>query len=173
MKYLVFREMKYLVFILAFFSCNTERQLQKAEVRLASAGRLPQICQDRFPARDSIVYRDSVSYDSIWLETSVTDTLNTKDTIQLPSVTKTVYKFRDVYSLGTAQLAACQAQATSLQRVIGEQQRTIADQASRLAACDTTIQQWKNKASQRIWLWIIIGLLVGWIVRKPLTALLP
>jgi len=49
-----------IISVVCFFiasSCNTEKRLQKAEVLLASKGRLAEICADRFPPKDSVVYR--------------------------------------------------------------------------------------------------------------------
>lgn len=156
--------------LLGLLSCNTERQLQKAETRLAAAGRLAQVCAERYPAKDSIIVRDSTSFDTIYTEGVIIDTLKKTDTLPVPGpirvITRTVYRIKESYSTGSVQLEACRGQLAALNRIIASQQQSI-------LAKDREIEEWKTKAKQRIWLWIIIGLLVGWIVRKPLAALFP
>lgn len=159
---------------MVLWSCNTERQLQKAEVRLAASGRLPSICASRYPLKDSVIYRDSTAYDTIYTEGTITDTVRLPgDTVQLPSSVRVITRYRTIekYTNGTSELAACQIQVAGLHRTIAEQQKSISEAQQTAKEKEQLANNWKSKAGQRIWLWIIIGLLIGWIVRKPVAKL--
>lgn len=160
------------ILILILSSCNTERQLQKAEVRLAASGRLPEICASRYPLKDSIVYKDSTAFDTIYTE--AIDTVRLPgDTVKLPGSVRVITRYKTIekYTNGTSKLSACEAQVASLHRIIADQQKAIAEAQRTITEKEQFANTWKTKAGQRLWLWIIIGLLIGWIVRKPVARL--
>ncbi len=76
--------MRFLIFlvVLATFSCNPGKQLTKAEARLAEAGRLPAICAERFPIKDTTYIKDTlVKIDTFLSGEYIFDTLRVNDTI--------------------------------------------------------------------------------------------
>ncbi len=76
--------MRFLIFlvVLATFSCNPGKQLTKAEARLAQAGRLPAICSERFPVRDTTFIKDTlVKIDTFLSGEYIFDTLRVNDTL--------------------------------------------------------------------------------------------
>lgn len=148
-----------IISITCFFiatSCNTEKRLQKAEVLLASKGRLAEICADRFPPKDSVVYRDSVHFDTLYEGIYSIDTIYDKDTVKvyltLPAkiVTKEVIKYRDIYRENTAKvnelenkLSACSSQSTNY--------------SIELVKLKAESSKWEKLAKQRWWfLWILL-----------------
>ncbi len=76
--------MRYLVLVaLAALSCNPGKQLQKAEARLAQAGRLPAICAERYPTKtDTTFVSDTlVKIDTFLSGEYIFDTIRVNDTV--------------------------------------------------------------------------------------------
>lgn len=68
--------MKKLIIILTIFSgCNTEKQAQKKDTKsvnwLLSRDKLDDFCLEIYPNKDSIVVRDSVSLDTLYLPVEI------------------------------------------------------------------------------------------------------
>jgi hypothetical protein len=153
-------------------SCNTEKRLQKAEVLLASNGRLSEICADRFPPKDSIVYRDSVKWDTLYEGIYSIDTIYDNDTVKvfltLPAkiITKEVIKYRDIYRENTAKVKELEDKLSvcSLQS---------ANYSIELVKLRAESSKWEKLAKQRWWFfWILILLAVGITLRKKIFNLL-
>lgn len=148
---------------LALLSCNAEKQLQKAETRLSQAGRLASICTDRFPSRDSIIVRDSITTDTLLLGEYIFDTIRVNDTIVITKkvpVVKTKYKTQIVYRQDNAkaeaialQLEACNNEFAEISLGMLETQKAL-DQAKK----DAKFYFW--------WLWIVVVISLGFTFRK-------
>ncbi len=147
-------------------SCNTEKQLQKAETRLSQSGRLAKICADRFPLRDSIVVKDSVIIDTFLLGEYIFDTIRVNDTIVITKhipVIKTKIKTQIVYRQDNAKVE-------SLQRELDTALNKLAVANGKYADAIKELDGWKKTAKQRIWwLWIVVVLCIGWTFRKFIT----
>jgi len=79
--------------IAVLFSCNPERQLTKAEARLAQAGRLPAICADRFPIKDTTYIKDTLTKIDTFLSGEyIFDTIRVNDTIVITKTKPVVIK---------------------------------------------------------------------------------
>ena len=155
---------KLLAFIsLALLSCNAEKQLQKAETKLSQSGRLASICADRFPSRDSIIVKDSVTTDTLLLGEYIFDTIRINDTIVITKkvpVVKTRYKTQIVYRQDNAkaeaialQLEACNNEFSEMSLGMLETQKAL-DQAKK----DAKFYFW--------WLWIVVVISLGFTFRK-------
>ena len=148
---------------IALLSCNAEKQLQKAETRLSQAGRLASICADRFPSRDSIIVKDSVTTDTLLLGEYIFDTIRINDTIVITKkvpVLKTKYKTQIVYRQDNAkaeaialQLEACNNEFAEMSLGMLETQKAL-DQAKK----DAKFYFW--------WLWIVVVISLGFTFRK-------
>ena len=148
---------------LALLSCNAEKQLQKAETRLSQAGRLASICADRFPSRDSIIVKDSVTTDTLLLGEYIFDTIRVNDTIVITKkvpVVKTMYKIlykfkerTDKIEAVQLQLEACNNEFAEMSLGMLETQKAL-DQAKK----DAKFYFW--------WLWVVIVVSLGWTFRK-------
>ena len=151
------------IFVICTIGCATEKQLQKAETKLAQAGRLAQICADRFPSRDSIVYRDSVRVDTAYEGEYIFDTIRVNDTVYITKnvpvkvykiMYKTVYKERtDKIEAVQLQLEACNNEFAELSLGMLDTQKAL-DQAKK----DAKFYFW--------WLWIVVVISIGWTFRK-------
>ena len=148
---------------IALLSCNAEKQLQKAETRLSQAGRLASICADRFPSRDSIIIKDSVTTDTLLLGEYIFDTIRVNDTIvitkRVPVVKtkyKILYKFKertDKIEAIQLQLEACNNEFADMSLGVLETQKAL-DRAKK----DAKFYFW--------WLWVVIVVSLGWTFRK-------
>jgi hypothetical protein len=73
------------VFVLAgllLIGCNPGKQLSKAEARLAQAGRLPAICAERYPVKDTTYIKDTlVQIDTFLSGEYIFDTARINDTL--------------------------------------------------------------------------------------------
>lgn len=158
---------KHLAFILVVctLGCASEKQLQKAETKLAHSGRLAKICADRFPSRDSIIVKDSVITDTLLLGEYIFDTVRVNDTVYVTKsvpVTKTMYKimYKTVYKERTdkieaiaLQLEACNNDFADLSLGMLETQKEL-DKAKR----DAKLYFW--------WFWIVVVVSLCWTFRK-------
>lgn len=150
-----------IICVLVLFGCNSERKLQKAEAKLDQAGRLPKICANRYPTKDSIIIKDSVYYDTLHEGEYIFDTLRINDTIRITKnkiVTKVVTKQRIVFQENTAEVEKLKGQLTNC--VDSKNQQLITDQ--------TKIKLLESKTKQIYYYWLIIALLLIWIFRKPI-----
>lgn len=145
--------------ILIVFGCNSEKQLVKSEVRLAKAGLLPKICADRYPQKDTIIYRDTTIIDSLYEYMPIpVDGEVIYDTI-LKTIVKTVYKEKIVRFQDMAKINDLQVQ---LEAIRGELKACNQQKDKYIAQRDIA----ENKAKNRLWLWLVIGFLLIWTFRK-------
>ena len=164
----------FLISVTCFFiatSCNTEKRLQKAEVLLASKGKLAEVCANRFPPKDSIVYRDSIHFDTLYTSLYSIDTIVSNDTVKivttLPAkvITKEVIKFRDVYRENTAKVVDLQLKYNSCGSELNEIKLELQKAKGEL-------DKWKGTAKERWWfLWILLLICIGLLFRKQLRKL--
>jgi hypothetical protein len=159
--------MRYLVLVaLAALSCNPGKQLHKAEVRLAQAGRLPAICGERYPTKtDTTFVSDTlVKIDTFLSGEYIFDTIRVNDTVidiqykplEIIKV-KTLTKYVSVEN--TAQIRVLSASVSQLEA-------NRADLIKELG-------EYKEKAKTRLnWLILVLCVIFGWSIRKPLMAII-
>jgi hypothetical protein len=142
------------------FSCNPVRQLNKAEARLAQAGRLPALCAERFPIKDTTYIKDTlVKIDTFLSGEYIFDTLRVNDTLYQIEYkpleiikTKTLTKVIKVED--RAKVEALSVRVSQLEANRGTLISELAD--------------YKAKAKSRLnWLILLICLIVGFTIRKP------
>jgi hypothetical protein len=158
--------MRILILALIALSCNPGKQLQKAEVRLAQAGRLPAICAERYPVKSDTLYvRDSViKIDTFLSGEYIFDTIRINDTvinIQYKPLEIVKYKTLTKVEVVTdkAKEAAWSASVSQLQAKIG----ILSAQAT----------EYKDKAKTRLnWLILLICGILGYSIRKPVMAII-
>jgi hypothetical protein len=158
--------MRILILALIALSCNPGKQLQKAEVRLAQAGRLPAICAERYPVKSDTLYvKDSViKIDTFLSGEYIFDTIRINDTvinIQYKPLEIVKYKTLTKVEVVTdkAKEAAWNASVSQLQAKIG----ILSAQAT----------EYKDKAKTRLnWLILLICGILGYSIRKPVMAII-
>lgn len=159
--------------VLALASCFPNKKFAKAVNTFDSEPeKAAWYCATKFPVKDTVIYRDSVSFDTVYEIDSYYDTTTIHDTVvQVKTspakvVVKTVYKIKEVVRENTAKVQALQlslANATNL----------IAKREDEISKCYEGTAHWKGLAKKRFWwLLIAVGAAGGWVLRKPLLKLI-
>lgn len=162
---------------LFFSSCMTP---QKAVSYLKKKNLLSDTCAANFPVKDSIVVRDSVSFDTLYLETLPEDVIDfskedsvvkqqVRTQVKTILVTKTVRHDSIIIRRDIAHESVLDKQISKQNFLIIEQDKTIAVKEAKIAEQKGTISQ-KNRFIFKMWL--LIALLVAVIFRKPLFNLI-
>jgi hypothetical protein len=156
------------VFVLAgllLIGCNPGKQLSKAEARLAQAGRLPAICAERYPVKDTTYIKDTlVQIDTFLSGEYIFDTARINDTLyQVKYKPVVVYKTKYVTKVerveDVAKIEALRASVSQLE-------------ANR-AALSVQLAEYKDKARTRLnWLILVLCGVFGFSIRKPVMALI-
>ena len=156
------------VFVLAgllLMGCNPGKQLSKAEVRLAQAGRLPAICAERYPVKDTTYIKDTLTKIDTFLSGEyIFDTSLVKDTLYI-----TKYKYLNIYKT---------KYITKVERVedvakIEALRASVSQLEANRAALSVQIGEWKDKAKTRLNLLILVLCAAfGFAIRKPIMALI-
>lgn len=151
--------------LLVTIGCNPGKQLHKAEARLAEAGRLPAICSERFPNKDTTYIKDTlVKIDTFLSGEYIFDTLRVNDTLY-----QIEYKPLEIVKTKT------------LTQVIKVEDRakveSLSTRVSQLEANRGTLIQelanYKAKAKSRLnWLILVLCGILGFTIRKPLIKLI-
>jgi hypothetical protein len=156
------------VFVLAgllLIGCNPGKQLSKAEARLAQAGRLPAICAERYPVKDTTYIKDTlVKIDTFLSGEYIFDTARINDTLyEVKYKPVVVYKTKYITKVerveDVAKIEALRASVSQLE-------------ANR-AALSVQLAEYKDKAKTRL-NWLILALCVafGFAIRKPVMTLI-
>jgi hypothetical protein len=156
------------VFVLAgllLIGCNPGKQLSKAEARLAQAGRLPAICAERYPVKDTTYIKDTlVKIDTFLSGEYIFDTARINDTLyEVKYKPVVVYKTKYITKIerveDVAKIEALRASVSQLE-------------ANR-AALSVQLAEYKDKARTRLnWLILAICVVFGFAIRKPVMALI-
>lgn len=159
------------LFAVSAFNCSTDKRLQKAELFLVKKGKLPQVCAERFPLKDTIIYKDSVKLDTIYQGIHTIDTVFDKDTmkvfITLPAKTinKEVVKYRYIYRENTAKVS-------DFEKKLSVCSSQSANKDLEIAKLRAELNEWQAVAKQRWWfLWILIFLAIAITLRRPVMGL--
>lgn len=156
------------VYVLVFIgtACNPIHKVQRAIVTLNNYPEYgASYCSGRFPAKEHVIYRDSIVLDTIYVDGEVvTDTLYRHDTTIItrtsPSkiITKTVVKYKEVQVENTARVKekenlylACEDR---YQKLYLKWELTDADRRS-----------WRSK----FW-WVLLvaaGAVIGYLTKQP------
>jgi hypothetical protein len=156
------------VFVLAgllLIGCNPGKQLSKAEARLAQAGRLPAICAERYPVKDTTYIKDTlVKIDTFLSGEYIFDTARINDTLyEVKYKPVIVYKTKYITKVEKVEdVAKIEALRTSVSQL----------EANR-AVLSAQLAEYKDKAKTRL-NWLILALCVafGFAIRKPVMALI-
>lgn len=163
--------MRYAILLLLLaVACNPQRQLQKAKNLLGDNPlEASKFCSDRFPSRDSVVYRDTIKLDTMYVGLLQIDTLRREDTVVIvrtsPSkvITQTKIQYKEVVKTDPAKT---------------EEQRQL------YLACEGRYQKlyikWEQSDKERkgwksrFWwaLFVAIGAVIGYFTKQPFWAAL-
>ncbi len=163
-----------LVFIMLLVtSCLPNRKFAKAvKVMNNDPEQAAWYCAVKFPVKDTIIYRDSVTYDTIINDNYIHDTATIHDTDTITktspakTLVKTVYKVKEIVRENTAKVQA-------LEFALSDATKLIAKKDSEVDDCRKKSDEWKGLAQKRFWwLLLLIAAVAGWILRKPLMKII-
>lgn len=163
--------MRFLFLIFVFLiGCSSEKQIQRAKNRLsANPLEAASFCA-RFPNKETIIYRDSLTLDTIFLELTRTDTIVENDTVRITTtspakvITKTLVKYKEVQTENTAK--------------VEEQRQLLIKCEGRYDALQKKFE--KSEAERKAWrkkfywiIFVILGFAIGYVLKQPtLTTIL-
>jgi hypothetical protein len=156
------------VFVLAgllLIGCNPGKQLSKAEARLAQAGRLPAICAERYPVKDTTYIKDTlVKIDTFLSGEYIFDTARINDTLyEVKYKPVVVYKTKYITKV---EMIEDVAKIEALRTSVSQLEANRATLLVQLAEC-------KDKAETRLnWLILALCVVLGFAIRKPMMALI-
>jgi hypothetical protein len=158
---------------LVLFSCTTERKA--TGYFREHPEKLAPICAEEFPVKDSLVVKDSVRFDTLWIEGEPVilkdsfyikgDTIVkviTKECPKVSTVIKTVTRDSIHYVENTARVVMLQNQIKSSQLENQKLQAQIA------------LLQGKVKGKNKViwWLAVFVAILTAWTFRRPILSII-
>lgn len=154
--------MKYLLIVILFIGCNpVKKALKVAEDNPADFAKF---CADAFPVKDTVITKDSIWYDTIYLENEV-DPIVTVETIR-----DTVYK--TIKLPGTTYFVTKTVTKDSLviRRDIAKE-TTLQQKVDDLIIVNADCIGDRDKARQKRdwWMWIAIALGAAWVIKIVLS----
>lgn len=155
----------YIAALAVLFGCNPGKQLSKAEARLAQAGRLPAICAERFPLKDTTYVKDTLlKIDTFLSGEYIFDTIRINDTVweieyKPLEIVKTKILTKTEVIVDNAKVQALQASVSQLE--------------AQKAALSAQVGDYKGKAKTRLnWLILLCAAVLGYSIRKPVIAII-
>lgn len=162
-----------IMLVLIATSCLPNRKFAKAVRTMDSdPEQAAWYCAIKFPVKDTIIYRDSVTYDTIINENYIHDTATIHDTTTITNTSpaktlvKTVYKVKEIVRENTAKVQA-------LEYALSDATKLIAKKDAQVDECQKESNEWKGLAKKRFWwLLLLIAAVAGWVLRKPLMKII-
>lgn len=161
------------ILLLFITSCLPNRKFAKAvRVMDSDPEQAAWYCATKFPVKDTIIYRDSVTYDTIINDNYIYDTATIHDTTTITksspakTLVKTVYKVKEIVRENTAKVQA-------LEYALSDATKLIAKKDAQVDDCQKESKEWKGLAKKRFWwLLLLISAVAGWVLRKPLIRII-
>lgn len=167
LKYIKVRRILVGVCVFILLGCSESRKITKAILTLDEHPEVAaRYCGNKFPMKDTVIYRDSVKYDTIFSLTPVQiDTVLREDTVVItktsPSIIKTITKYKEVIKQPTEKIEEQRALYLDCE---GRYRGLFAKYEN----TDAERKQWKERFW---WILIVAAALAGYIVRKPVMKL--
>jgi len=156
------------IFFIILVSCNPQKKLYKAIDELQKHPiESAKYCADKYPVKDTTIYRDSVRFDTLYMGEYVFDTTVVKDTVYITKtipkvITKTVTQIKEIYRENTARAEQFRLERNQCE---SKYQALFLDYEKAVKEG----KEWRGKARERMWLLIaVIIACVGWTFRKQL-----
>lgn len=154
-------------------SCLPNRKFAKAVQTMDSdPEKAAWYCATKFPVKDTIIYRDSVTYDTIINDNYIYDTATIHDTTTITNTSpaktlvKTVYKVKEIVRENTAKVQA-------LEYAMSDATKLIAKKEAQIEELQKSLGEWRGLAKKRFWwLLLVIAAVSGWVLRKPLMRII-
>ena len=162
-----FDTMRLMVLLLITLSaCNPQRKLYKAIDELQNHPiESAKYCADKYPVKDTTIYRDSVKFDTLYMGEYVFDTTVVKDTVYITktvpkTITKTVTQVKEVLRENTARVKEFEGKYLTCE---SKYQSLFLDYEK---AVKQGFDYRKQRDKMRLWFWILVGAIGLYIVLK-------
>jgi len=162
------KQMKILIIILLFLaSCNPQKRLYKAVSELNKHPiESAKYCADKYPVKDTVIYKDSVTLDTIFVGDVYYDTVETKDTVYITktlpgkTITKTITQVKEVLRENTARVEEFKLKYLSCEQ---KYQALFLDYEK---AVKEGFEYKKQRNKMRLWFWVLVGAIGAYTVLK-------
>lgn len=147
----------FLFLLLILASCNPQKKLFKALDELQKHPiESAKYCADKYPVKDTTIYRDSVRFDTLYMGEYVFDTTIVKDTVYITktvpkTITKTVTNIKEVYRENTARVEQLKLQNEKCE---AKYQNLFLDYEK---AVQQAFEYRKQRDKLRLWLLFLAG----------------
>ena len=168
-KYIKVRRILVGVCVFMLLGCSESRKITKAVLILDEHPEVAaRYCGNKFPMKDTVIYRDSTRYDTIWqINPTEIDTVLREDTVVVtitktsPAIIKTIVEYKEVIKQPTEKI---EEQRSLYLGCEGRYRGLFAKYEN----TDAERKQWKERFW---WILIVAAALAGYIVRKPVMRL--
>ena len=160
-----------IMLVLIATSCLPNRKFAKAvKIMNDQPDQAAWYCAVKFPVKDTVIYRDSITYDTIVNTNYFSDTTTIHDTTTITSpaktLVKTVYKVKEIVRENTAKVQALEYSLTESTKIISKKDSEVDE-------CREKSNEWEKLAKKRFWwLLLLIAAVAGWVIRKPLMKII-
>jgi hypothetical protein len=160
------------VLLWMLFGCTTTRKAFDIVGRPENSGKLSTLCADKYPVKDSVIVRDSISFDTIYVGSDpVFDTIRIGDTVRIIKtvekvVTKTVTQVKEVYRENTARVVSLRKQVEGLS---GAVDKAVGERDEWMDAAKQFKGQ-RNKAY--MWWGVLVASCLVYIFRRQIFSIL-
>lgn len=164
------------IILLAFLASGCTNKIAKAKRTLdESPVDAARYCADKFPVRDSVVYKDSIHFDTLIVGDIYFDTIEVQcpDTVikvvtkvEPKTIVKTVTQIKEVYRENTAKVEEWRL-------MFFDANKKMLNVIDKLEKVEAEKKIWK--AAARKWKWLLfamVGFLIAWKFRNPLMRLI-
>jgi len=147
----------FLFLLLILASCNPQKKLFKALDELQKHPiESAKYCADKYPVKDTTIYRDSVKFDTLYMGEYVFDTTVVKDTVYITKtvpkyITKTVTQVKEVLRENTARVEQLRLQYEKCEQ---KYQALFLDYEK---SVKQGFDYRKQRDKMRLWFWILVG----------------
>lgn len=157
------------VCVFVFFACNESKQITKSIITLNKHPEIAaQYCGNKYPSKDTVIYRDSLVIDTLYAITPVQmDTVYREDTVIITitsptkTITKKIIQTKEIVKQPTEKIEEQRAlylECEGRYRALSQKYETTNEER----------KQWKERFW---WLLIVAAALAGYIIRKPVMKL--
>ena len=156
----------FLFLLLILASCNPQKKLFKALDELQKHPiESAKYCADKYPVKDTTIYRDSVKFDTLYMGEYVFDTTVVKDTVYITKtvpkyITKTVTQVKEVLRENTARVEQLRLQ---YEKCEAKYQALFLDYEK---SVKQGFDYRKQRDKMRLWFWILVGAIGAYTVLK-------
>lgn len=160
--------------LLLLTACSVEKKTQRKVAYLIAHDKLDDVCSRVYPNHDSVVTKDSISFDTLFVESDpelIRDTIYKGDTVFISSkcppvqiITKVIYRDSIIYRTNTAEVERLKGVILEKEKVIAQKDDIIIRQQVKIDKND-----WWKTACILSWCAMLLGIVFRlFIYKRPI-----